>query len=1033
MRTFILFLIILIPHIADAQLTDNLSYDEIPVTINVQKVGSKEIPALIHGVSVYLPVMAMFDFLQIKNIQSASLDSVYGFFINPQAKYLIDKIRNLIEYEGKVYQVKPGDLIRIGTNLYLQSDYFQQVFGLDCQFNFRSLSVGVVTKIELPAIRFMRQQLMRQNISTIKGEKKADTTIENNFSGFRLGMADWGVNAIQQSNQKNSTKLHLGLGALVAGGEANFSLNYNTTGPFDGKQQYYNWRYVNNNNPIVRQINAGKIFAQSVSTIYAPVAGIQFTNAPTKYRKSFGSYRLSDKTEAGWTVELYVNNVLVNYTKADASGFFTFEVPLIYGNSVVKLRSYGPWGEEQVKEEYISLPFNFLPLRQFEYSVTAGVVSDGQKSKFARGVLNYGLGNHITIGAGMEYLSSVASGKSMPFVNASVRVGNNFLVTAEHVDGIRSQGIISYHLPSDYQLDFNYTKYEKYQTAIKFNYLEQREVRISKSFRGQNYAFFTRFSLNQYTLPKSKYSTAEFLISGIISGISSNLTTTATLNNHSAYINSNLSLTFKLPGGISYMPQAQYDFSQKRISMLRNELRKQISNRGYVNLSYQRDNFNKNNMFSVGMRLNFSFMQTSFSAIQSGHDITVNELASGSLMYDATSNYLGARRTVSVGKGGVIISPFLDLNCDGKRQINEPKLIGLKLHMNGGVVEHNNSDTTIRISGLEAYNSYLIEVDKNSFDNIAWRIKNATIRITIEPNHFKFIEVPVSVVAEVSGTVYLNDKNKLTGKGGFIVNIYDSVSNKIASTLSESDGYFSYMGLAPGHYSVRIDSMQLSKLKIKACKAISFKVESNPDGDIVDGLKFVLFNKIETVSNRHADNAIKHEAYSLQDGNFLKRNEPDKKQEILKREGKLGPVKNTSSVSKENVSIIAKQEKPNSDSTFKLKLHSKIEPTAEKLNKPEVKALKARSNEDKQPRSTLRDLNKRTPSKLAIHSKKKINNKPENKGKGTYKKSKPLNVQATIKKSGLPDQNVQMEILIKALQEKIEKMKEAVNEWIENY
>ena len=31
-----------------------------------------------------------------------------------------------------------------------------------------------------------------------------------------------------------------------------------------------------------------------------------------------------------------MNNVLISYVKADASGFYTFQVPLVYGNSDVK-------------------------------------------------------------------------------------------------------------------------------------------------------------------------------------------------------------------------------------------------------------------------------------------------------------------------------------------------------------------------------------------------------------------------------------------------------------------------------------------------------------------------------------------------------------------------------------------------------------------------------------------------------------------------------------------------------------------------
>ena len=61
---------------------------------------------------------------------------------------------------------------------------------------------------------------------------------------------------------------------------------------------------------LLRQVMAGKINSNSISTIYNPVVGVQLTNTPTTYRRSFGSYTLSDRTEPGWIVELYVNNVL---------------------------------------------------------------------------------------------------------------------------------------------------------------------------------------------------------------------------------------------------------------------------------------------------------------------------------------------------------------------------------------------------------------------------------------------------------------------------------------------------------------------------------------------------------------------------------------------------------------------------------------------------------------------------------------------------------------------------------------------------
>jgi len=207
----------------------------------------------------------------------------------------------------------------------------------------------------------MRQEQMRKNVGQIKGDIVTDTTYKRSFPFFHFGMADWTATSTQQLQGRTDTRLSLTLGSVIAGGEANVTLNYSNSTPFNKKDQYYLWRYANNDHKALRQVSLGKIAVDATSSLNSPIIGVQLTNNPTTYRRSYGSYTLSDVTEPGWLVELYVNNVLVDYKKADASGFFTFEVPLVYGNTSVKLQFYGPWGEERSKEKNISIPFNFLP------------------------------------------------------------------------------------------------------------------------------------------------------------------------------------------------------------------------------------------------------------------------------------------------------------------------------------------------------------------------------------------------------------------------------------------------------------------------------------------------------------------------------------------------------------------------------------------------------------------------------------------------------------------------------------------------
>ncbi len=395
-------------------------YDEISVFLEIPGIGGGEINALIKGEELYLPVTDLFDFLKIRNIPSAGLETISGFFVNPEATYIIDRTKNQIVYQDNTFQLEGGDLIRTETSLYLKSFYYGKVFGLECKFSFRALSVNITSKLELPLIREMKQEEMRRNIARLKGDVQADTTIGRTYPLFRFGMADWAVTSEQEINGKSDTRLNLALGSMIAGGEATASLYYNSTDPLTEKQQYYLWRYVNNDFAPLRQVMAGKIRTNAIASIYNPVVGIQLTNTPTTYRRSFGTYTLSDKTEPGWIVELYVNSVLVDYIKADASGFFSFQVPLVYGNSIVRLKFFGPWGEERTREQNISIPYNFLPEKTLEYTLSAGIVEDTSASRFSRASVNYGATKSLTVGGGAEYLSSVTSQPFMPYVNASL-------------------------------------------------------------------------------------------------------------------------------------------------------------------------------------------------------------------------------------------------------------------------------------------------------------------------------------------------------------------------------------------------------------------------------------------------------------------------------------------------------------------------------------------------------------------------------------------------------------------------------------
>ena len=838
-KIFLCFLLLLtFPGFAQQEFPE---YDELSVELNIPRLGTYEVPVAIKGEDAYLSVTTIFDLLKIKHETEGDL--LKGFIIHPDSTYTIDWQKPEIGYRGQTYSLSKNDILSTPSGRYLRSNLFGNIFGLDTEFSFRSLSVKLETDKELPVIKEMRLQRMRENLDRVKGVIIPDTVLPVRRPFFKPGTFDWGIVTTQQTDFENDNRLMLGLGTMFLGGETNLLLNYSSRVPFTSRNQFYQWRYVNNENSFLKQVTAGRIFTRATSSLFAPVSGVQITNSPLQNRRSFGSYILNDYTEPRWTVELYVNNVLVAFTEADASGFYSFEVPLMYGNTAVSLRFYGPWGEERVEDRVINIPYNFVPKNEFEYTLSAGVVENEDWNRFSRLDLNYGLNNSITLGGGVEYLSEVQSGEIMPFLQSSMRLASNLLFSGEYMFGVKGEALLSYRSPQHLQVDLNYIKYDEEQTAINLNYLEERKISLSTPIRANNFSIFSRFSINQIIMPTTEFITSQLLLSGVVLGISTNFTTYGLYNDRmdEPTIYSSFSQTYRLPNKFLFSPQIQYDFSRNRFNNLILELERPVFKQGFANFSYENNFLRDAHIFEIGLRYAFNFAQTSATSRIGNRNSSFVQSARGSLMLDDNTGYIMASNRTAMSRAALTVIPFLDLNRNGIKDPMEPAVRGLKLKNRSGNVTYNDDETILRITELQPYIDLLLELDPVSLDNIAWKINNPKILVQTQPNHFKEVLVPVEVMGEVGGMVYFNDGNSSRGQGRILINIVNERGEKAAEILSEADGYFSYLGLAPGKYTAEIDPEQLENLNYKATPGkTEFEIAVDQYGDIVDNLEFTL-------------------------------------------------------------------------------------------------------------------------------------------------------------------------------------------------
>jgi hypothetical protein len=832
-----------VEEIIDIKLDPVVSFDEVPVSFTVNGSLRFETDVVItESNKVYIDIENLFKNLGIKCILENQNGILTGFIENESKIYSIDFNTNQITIGEKIIKAANGFMKESGA-IYVESTVITEAFGLQIIFNYRSLSIKLESNFELPLIKQMRLEQMRQNVSKLQDKNiLADTVINRDYHFLKFGTMDWSISSFQTTGEKINNRFYLGLGTELLYGQFNISAEYNDQYKFDKRRLDYNWRWVDNSKNAIKQAQIGKIYNQSISFLEAPLVGAAVSNAPTTLRKASGFYNINEYTEPNWTVELYLNDILVDFTVSDASGLFVFKVPIVYGYTTLKLKFYGPMGEERIEERTMNVPFTFLPAKSLEYSVSGGVLQDYENSRFGKGVVNYGISNFLTLGAGVEYLSSIEVNPFIPYANLAFQPFSKLILNLEYAHNVRSKGLMSYYFGKSASVEVEYTDYVKGQMATRFNADEELKVRVSFPFKKNAFSGFTKFNYNQRIYDAFTYNVFSAVFSEYYKNYSANLSANLNwMSNETPYFTTNLAVSYRMKGGMVIRPSAEYVVTDNRFLRYKAEIEKRVS-KAYFALSYEKSlYFNTDNVL-LTFRYDLPFARAGITSSYGNNKASFAESAQGSVAFGDKTVKAGYNS--ALGKGGILFYPFLDLNQNGVFDKGEQMVLLSSVKVSGGRAVISEKDSIVRISDLNAFVDYTVEFSNTDLENISWRFKHKTYQVLVDPNQYKKIYVPVVSVGEITGMVYQNNENTITGIGRITLQIFNQQEKLVAETMSESDGFFSYLGLKPGNYTVKIDEMQLEKLGYKSMPQMhDLLIKSMVDGDIVDGLDFVITKK----------------------------------------------------------------------------------------------------------------------------------------------------------------------------------------------
>lgn len=816
------------------------NFEEIFITIYTEKSFSFETDVLISDTNlIYLNVEDLFRKLKIKCLSNENI--LTGFIENESNRYRIDFKKKQIKVGNLSIDITKRIIADFGVD-YIEASVLSDAFGLTILFNPRSLSAKLTSSFELPFVKQLRIENTRSNISKLQGKPSiSDTIITRNYHLFKLGTLDWSLSSFQNLNIASTTAISLRAGSELLYGEANVSINYDDQSKFNPRQIQYNWRWIDNDKKIIKQAQLGNVSSQSIALLNAPLIGATFNNSPNTVRKASGSFIINDYTEPNWTVELYINDILVDYTLADASGLYLFKVPIVYGYTTLKLKFYGLLGEERTEERTMNTPYTFVPPKTLEYSFTSGVLQDEVKSRFGQVGFNYGVSRFLTFGAGLEYLSSIPNHPFIPFAKVTFQPFPSMVLNFDYAHNVSTRGLVNVYFTESIFLEVDYTKFVEGQLAKRFSALEEVKVRFSKPFKSNYFSGFTKLNFNQSVYKSITYNQFGFLMSTYYKQFS--LSSSSFINwtsSNSSFIRSLLALSYRLRNGLVVRSSAEYNLNTNNLVRLNGEIEMRVS-KMYFSLSYERSIQSKNNNFFLSFRYDLPFARAGISSSYSNKSLVFSENAQGSLAFGGDNNYVHTSKNSAISKGGILFYPFLDLNQNGVMDTGEKKVLLSNVSVSSNVAVISKKDSIVRVSDLNAFVNYTIKFSNTDLDNISWRFKDNTYQILVDPNQYKRVYVPIISVGEVNGMVYLVSDKTMKGQARVTLQVYDKKGEKVAETISEYDGYFSYLGLKPGIYTVRVDESQLKKLNYKSYPLVhQIVIKESTYGDLLEGLDFKL-------------------------------------------------------------------------------------------------------------------------------------------------------------------------------------------------
>jgi len=828
--------------------------EEFVLNFSHPTIGNFYVSAIYSNNQIYLPLSELFNIFYINVGTGSSSHHLQGQWLTPGSEWSF----NVVELSAKVNKKEFAfsvDEFRLGEmDVYLSPALFEKIFGLKFEVNMKVLNLKVTYSGVLPIEDRKKREALRKKLQTREqSEKDYPLLFPRHTKFIGLGFVDYYLegNFLGGGSFSSIYNLHSGIEFLGGDLEGSFSgsLAPELSSVFTSNVR---WRHAFKENKFLNNIYVGQL--STTSTEQEMLVGVGINNEPIRPRQVFHTYQIDGTTVPDSEVELYVNDQLVDFTRANELGYYRFNFPLTYGTVRMSTRIYTPTGQVIFKDDRMQIPFNFLPKGNVTYNLQAGIPDSGTGFEFQddyimHGDIGVGISPAITARLGVDYSKNLMT----PTVYGSLttRMWNNFLFNVDVAPQKYLKAVANYIMYYGNSVDLSYTKYDtkNYESPG----LVRQEVKLGMFFpiTIKGWASGIRFSATNRDTEKSNSNLMQVDYNTNIGKVNFRLNYMNQLFQlgsawYSANQTASTSMTYTIarsPGvpvfakGMFVRGQYSYDLMLKQSQEVSLQFSRSYKNAARINLMASYDlRFDKLKAM-IGVQLDFPGIRSGTQFDYDGSQYSVKQSLSGSAGLDVNTQNVRFSNRDNVGRAAASVMMFMDENENRKFDLGEKIVPAKAIRMKQFTSNELGHDGIMRLTQLQSYWTYQIEVSIASLPDPTLAPLFTQFSFVADPNQYKRIEIPMYRAGIMEGNVILVRDGEEIPLSGVRV-ILKSKNREFEEIIKTfSDGGFYSLSLIPGKYTMEIDPVQLDFLQAFSDPPVTeFEVKASSEGDYIGGI-----------------------------------------------------------------------------------------------------------------------------------------------------------------------------------------------------